>query len=377
MAVSPLQVPIPSIGELSQNAARLLQQSLAQAAQAADPAKLTAADLELARGNIQALAFVEGLGLHGAYRYLRDFIARQAIPIKSAGAFLDGWLETYKLPRKGAAAASGLAVAGTGVDDAVVAAGTLLQTSDGRQYKVTADATVSGGAVSVAVLALVAGVGGNLAASSTLQLVSPVNGIDATWTVGGDGISGGVDVEKDDAAVYRLQQRLSNEPRGGSPGDYARWAMSLPGITRAWGVRNPAGPTSAGVIIMADGNVAPGLPTESQRLMVRDYISDPRRGPPDELHVIIAAPVVHNYTIRLRPDTAANREATIAALQDLYFREPTPGGGMPHSHVSEVISGVVGEYNHTVLSPLLEPGGVFTAPTFDALLALGTVNFVT
>ena len=132
MAQSPLNVPIPSIAELTQNSARLLQQSLADAVQSANPAQLTPTDVALARSNTRALSFVQGVGLYGAYRYLRDFVARQAIPIKSAGEFLDGWLNTYGLPRKPASAAFG-AVNGTGVAGSILATGTLLQTADGRQ----------------------------------------------------------------------------------------------------------------------------------------------------------------------------------------------------------------------------------------------------
>ena len=41
------------------------------------------------------------------YTDLRDFIARQAIPSRAAAEFLDGWLATYNLARKPAAAAGG------------------------------------------------------------------------------------------------------------------------------------------------------------------------------------------------------------------------------------------------------------------------------
>lgn len=372
---SPLAVPIPTIGELNQNAARLLQQSLAQSTQAGIGADLSATDLELARSNIKALAFVQAVGLHGAYRYLRDFIARQAVPVTSAGQFLDGWLSTYGMSRKEAAAALGL-VAGTGVAGAPLAVGTLMQAADGRQFRTTASALVTiGGTLAASVVATQEGLAGNAEAGTQLVLVASVSGVNATFTVGSDGISGGADAETDSEAIYRLQQRLGNEPRGGSPADYARWALELPGVTRAWGVRNPAGPTSAGVIVMADSNVPPGLPTVGQQRMVLDYIRDPRRGPPDELLVIAPDPVLHNYVIRLIPDTSAIRAGVRAALQDLYFREATPGAAMPHSHVVEVISGVTGENNHAVLSPQLTPGGVFAVDTFDQLLVLGTVSF--
>lgn len=373
MSTTPLAVPIPSIAELNNNAARLLQQSLAQAAQAAGPTALSAVDLELARSNVRALAFVQAVGLHGVYRYLRDFIARQAIPIYSAGAFLDGWLATYSMTRKPAAAAAG-AVVGSGVNGSMLQAGTLLQTDDGRQYRVSADVTVVSGVVTAAVTALVEGLTGDVAIGAVLRLISPVPGIDTAFQVSAD-ISGGADIESDAQAIYRLQQRLSYEPMGGSPQDYARWALEVPSITRAWGVRAPGGPGSAGVIIMADGNTAPGLPSETQRVAVRDYIRDPRRGPPDELHVIVPTPVTINLALTISPDTAAIRAAALAALRDLFFRESVPGGAIPHAHVIEAISGVVGEYNHQVLSPPLVSGGLFTVPGYASLLVLGTVAF--
>lgn len=371
-----VNAPIPSINEATQNAARLLQQALAQAGQAGGPAALNSVDLELARSNIKALAFVQGMGVHGVMRYLRDFIARQAIPIYSAGEFLDGWLATYGMVRKEPAAATG-AVSGTGVAASLLSTGTLMADDQGRQYRVTADVAVGGDrTVAASVMAMIPGAAGNAVAGLTLNLVSPVPGVDAGFTVGADGIGGGADLETDAQAVYRLQQRLSNEPMGGSPADYARWALTVPGITRAWGVRNPAGPTSAGVIIMADGNPAPGLPTAVQQRQVLDYIRDPKRGPPDELFVIIPTPVTKNWVLSITPDTAANRAAVIAAVQDLFFREAVPGQSIPHSHVKEVISAAPGEYNHTITSPVLTEGGVFTVASYDQLLASGTFTFV-
>lgn len=380
MSSSPLGTSIPSINDLQQNVARLLQQQLLSSQQVAGPStSLGVNDLDLARSNIKALAFVKAVGLHGAYRYLRDFIARQAIPIKSSGEFLDGWLATYfqeSQRRKEAAAATGL-VSGTGVTATLLVAGTIMQTTDGRQYRVFADVAVVAGVVTASVMALVAGVAGNLSGGTALTLVSPVAGIDSAFTAAmPNGVSNGADAETDAQAIYRLQQRLSNEPMGGCPADYARWALSVAGITRAWGLRNPAGATTAGVIIMADGNASPGLPTAGQQQAVLDYIRDPKRGPPDELFVIIPTAVPVNVTVNVSPDTAAIRAGVLTALQDLFFREAVPGGSIPHAHLVEVISSVTGEYNHTISSPVITSGALFTVSSYDRLLVLGTVTFV-
>jgi uncharacterized phage protein gp47/JayE len=375
MTAPQINVPIPTVADATANAARLLQQSLASSAQVADPAALTPRDLELARSNVAAIAFVMGAGLHGAYRYLRDFVARQAIPTRASGEFLDAWLDAYGLTRKPASAATGT-VQGAGVTGSVLPANTLLQGATGQQYKVTAAATVVSGALVASVVAVTPGTGALAAEGAVLNLVSPVTGINTGFTVAPGGIAGGSEAESDEQAIYRLRQRLSAQPMGGSPADYARWALEVPGITRAWGVRNPGGPTTAGCIIMADGNATPGLPTSGQRDAVYAYIRDPLRGPPDELFVIIPTPVVVNVSLTISPDTTALRADVTAALKDLFFREAVPGGSIPHSHLVEAISTVLGEYNHQVISPTITSGAFFTTAAYNQLLVLGTVAFV-
>jgi uncharacterized phage protein gp47/JayE len=372
---SPLNVAIPTLTELTHNAAVLLQQSLAQAVQATSPTHATPYDLQLARSNTEAQAFVLANGLYGAYRYLRDFIARQAVPIYSSGEFLDGWLLTYGLPRKAAAAAVGT-VTGTGVPASALPAGTQLQTSEGQQYRVVTGVIVDAtGHYSAAVVALVAGAASNAPAGSALTLVASVTGINAPAQVGTAGLGGGADIETDDEALYRLEQRLGNEPMGGAPADYARWALATAGITRAWGIRNPVGPCTAGVVIMADNNPQ-GLASSAQQQAVYDYIRDPRRGPPDELFVIVPTAQLVNITLHVTPDSPEIRAAIIAELRNLFVREASPGGSIPHTHLSEAVSVANGEYTHTFVAPALTSGGALSVPNWQTVLALGTVSFV-
>ena len=65
-----------------------------------------------------------------------------------------------------------------------------------------------------------------------------------------------------------------------------------------------------------------------------------------------------------------------AEIQDLFFREAVPGGSIPHSHITEVISAVAGENNHTIYSPIIATGGMISTPGFDSLLVLAAVDFV-
>ena len=378
MALNP-NIAIPSITDLADNHARSLQQSLAAAGIASGALTLEQAhnwanDTTLSRSNVNVQAVVTAMGVHGLYRWLRDFIARQAVPIWATGEFLDGWLLTYSMARKSAVGATGL-VMGTGIAGAILPIDSIMQSANNQMYRVTADAVVgTNGVVNAQVLAMTAGAEGNLTTANTpLALIATTHDIDSNFTAP-SGLTGGSNTETDAQAVYRLVQRLANEPRGGAPADYARWALNVAGITRAWGVRNPSGATSAGVIIMADGNID-GLPSEIQKQAVYDYIRDPKRGPPDELFVIIPTIKKIDLVLDLTPDSAAIRQAVMLELQDLFYREAEPAVSMPHTHLIEAVSMATGEYTHAFVSPELTSGSYFIAGDFE-ILALGSVTFI-
>ena len=128
---------------------------------------------------------------------------------------------------------------------------------------------------------------------------------------------------------------------------------------------------------MADGNADNhGLPTEAQRQQVHDYIADPRRGPPDELFVIVPKAVITRWQIRLDPDTVETRAAARAAILDVYYREAVPGRSIPLSHFAEALSAVSGEYNHTIVQPAFASGALLLSGGFDCLLMPGAIDFV-
>lgn len=365
---------IPDIQSLADNHARALQQALIQAAieMGVYDAK-QASDLVLSRSNINVEAVVTGMGIHGLYRWLRDYIARQAIPIWARGQFLDGWLATYSMPRKKAVSAQGVAT-GTGVAGGWIAKGSMLQSDAGQMYLTSEDAQVNtDGTVSIKLVSMDTGVSGNTVPSIKLSLVTSIAGIDSTFKSNA-GIGGGTNEETDAEALYRLVQRLANEPMGGAPHDYARWALKCAGITRAWGVRNPSGPTSAGVMIMADNN-PDGLPTAEQIQTVYNYIRDPKRGPPDELFVFAPKLKKVDVTLDLTPDSTDTRDAALLELKDLFFREALPGYAMPHTHLIEAVSIATGEHTHRFVAPELISGGYLTTEPFE-LLVLGKVSFV-
>ncbi len=358
---------IPTIDELTNRVVTLLQQALVEAQTTG--ADLSVSDLAVARSNLKAQAFIQGAGIHGAYRYIRDFVAKQAIPTKSVDEYLDEWMAAYGIPRKEATFPGG-SVSGNSTGAAVLPAGSVLQHASGLAYLVQADTGSAGGAVTVKVTCTTAGRAGNLAAGEKLALQASDTGFDAEFVVEAAGLVGGFERESDAEGVYRLKQRMANPPRGSAPSDYARWALQVPGITRAWGVRNPSGPTTAGVIIMADGNVH-GLPTEAQRQAVYDYIRHDDRGPPDELFVFIPSAKFIDMVLAIDPDTPVVRSAIELELKDLFFREAKPGGRIPISQLIEAVSIAPGEYTHKLIEPEPISGGFIFSTAYEVLVLRG------
>ena len=100
------------------------------------------------------------------------------------------------------------------------------------------------------------------------------------------------------------------------------------------------------------------------------------RGPPDELFVLPPLLQAIDFTIGLRPDTAAIREGVTAELQNLFYRQAAPGMAIPMSQITETISAVSGEYNHRIYSPSIASGGFLTPTTAQHVLILGNISFV-
>jgi uncharacterized phage protein gp47/JayE len=370
----PKLIRIPTLQQLRDNALSFIQQALNGSAGSVGNNVQTS----LQRENNQVLAFAHAAGVEGNYLYLQEHIAKGAIPLYATGDQLADWLESFGLKVKKATPATGHILINDNVVGSVIPDGTEW-TNNGVDYisigSVTVDAS---GSVSPLVVAAVGGSHTNAAAGAVLSLKSPITGVNSVAQVGPDGLLQGTDDETDDEARFRLIQRLHNPPMGGAPHDYARWALQVSGITRAWGVRTPAGPGSAGVIIMADGNVATnGIPTQADQTAVYDYIRDDERGPPDfDLQVIRPTSSSIDFQIRLSPDTPEIREAVTLEIKDLFFRETEPGKSMPHTHITEAISIAAGEVTHEVVSPALVAGGSFSVGS-SQILVLGNVVFVT
>lgn len=315
----------------------------------ADTTSRLSADELLRRADAEVLARVLAGAVHGLYGYI-DWLSRQILPDTSESEWLERhaslWLSEGRKP---AAAATG-AVSFTGVSGSIVPAGTILRTAAGVQVATTAEVTLTAGAGSAAAAAVDAGAAGNLVAGTPLSLVSPIAGVQSTATVASGALTGGADVEDDEALRARVIARIQQPPQGGCAYDYVAWALQVEGVTRAWVYPQELGLGTVTVRFVRDDD-ASLIPDAGEVATVQAHIDALR---PVTAQVTVVAPVTVPLDLAitgLTPDTAAVRAAIEAEIIDLLRREAVPGGTILLSHLREAISIAAGEADHALTIP--------------------------
>ena len=329
-------------------------------------ARLPDADAGVRRTVFNTLARVHAGALHSLYGYL-DYLSRQVIYTTAEAEYLEQWSTIWGVQRV-PAGLSGGNVTFTGTNGVTVPTGTIVQSASGWQYRTTADGTIASGTATIAVTALLGGVAGDAVVSTVLDLVQPISGIASTATVASGGLTNGSEVEADSALRARLLARIQTPPHGGAVGDYVAWALSVPGVTRAWCFPLYDGPGTVGVTFVRDNDVSI-IPDSGEVAAVQAYLDSVR---PVTATVIVYAPtaVPLNLTIAAVPNTLAVKNAITAELQDLLKRNGAPYTWLYLSQINEAISLAVGETDHTLTVP---SANIFYDN--DEIATLGTITW--
>lgn len=308
---------------------------------------------------------------HGLYGYI-EYISKQLTPATATGAWLVYWAQTYGISPALATFASG-SVTFTGTNGSIIEAGEILQAPDGVQFIVNADVSVSGGEALVAITALNAGSAGNLPAGVGISLVKPVDGVNSTAIVDAAGISGGANQADDDTLRAALLSRIQQPPRGGSKEDYRRWALEIPGVTRAFVFPLRDGPGTVGLTVLLD-NEASIIPDAGKIAEVQAHI-DGLAPVTAVATAFIPTEVALDLTIKITPNTAIVQAAITAEITDFLQRVSVPEGFMYVSQLDEAISIAEGEINHEITSYSVAPSvGRIIAGTGE-IITPGTLTF--
>lgn len=153
------------------------------------------------------------------------------------GDYLDAHGNTIGVARNDEVAATGqvtfTAAAGSGT--VLIGVGTEVSTTqtdpdeDSVAFLTTESGSVAAGnSITLAVEAVEPGAAGNVASGAVNLLLSPIAGIASVTNSAA--ITGGADIENDDAYRDRLRLSWSSAQGSGSVADYERWCLGYPGI---------------------------------------------------------------------------------------------------------------------------------------------------
>lgn len=347
-------------------------------------AELPGADALLRFSNLRVIGDIEAGLACMLYGYL-DWIALQCTPFTATDEYLEAWGALKGVTRKPCAQSSGSLIF-SGTDGKIIDAGAAVQRSDGVAYTTTGAAKVVGGSVTAAASAVadpqgLTGANGDCAAGTQFTLSNAVAGIDSTGYAA-TAFTGGADIESNNEYRERVLYNYQNPPQGGDATDYIEWALSVPGVTRAWCAGNGYGAGTVVVWFMMDAAnaVYDGFPqgtdgcataetrgptATGDQLTVANAIYPVR---PVTALVYVCAPVPGPVNISIRGVDVQYQEAVKLAIDAQLRAEGQPGGEVILAHLWAAVSAVPGVNDFLILSPTNDismPAG--------ALPTLGTI----
>ena len=302
---------------------------------------------------VSVLSRVWAGACHLMHGFLSSYIFKNAIPDTAEDDYLRRWSAIWDVFPNGAETARG-PVQVNGSPGALVKSGEyLFNQASALRYKTLAEVNLdSNGQAELEVEAIGSGPDYNLDAGVALRFVSAAPGVKQEGVVAGPGITGGVEEEDLESLRGRMLEKIREPPHGGAAHDYAAWAKSVSGITRAWVYPNHFGLGSVGVCVLNDDREGPEAPLPDSETLARcnEYIQEVK---PVTAFAVAFAPDVEEFTVqvRLSPDSEVVREAVHREVSDLWSREAEPGGKIPLTHIAEAVSLAAGEYDHELVSP--------------------------
>jgi uncharacterized phage protein gp47/JayE len=293
--------------------------------------QLPGADANVPNSVLRVVSDAMAATCHSALQYI-DWLAKQLIPDTAENIWLDRhaniWLVNAdgSTGRKMATPATGTATFIGQPLGTVVPQATRL-TYAGVDYETTMQFEVNDAGGDIPITALTPGTIGNQPAGTMFLITTPVPGIvDETARV--VDLSNGTDTETDDELRARVLQRIRQPPQGGAAHDYVRWALAVPGCTRAWCTPNEMGIGTVTVRVLFDDLRADndGWPHQQDLDRVTAYIDTMRPVAVKDFWVL--APIKQFVDVHIRNlvvDTPATRASVETALLDMLFDKAAPG----------------------------------------------------
>jgi uncharacterized phage protein gp47/JayE len=340
--------------------------------------QLPGSDAAIPNSVLRVLGDAQGALCFLTLEYI-DWLALQLLPDTAETEWLDRhgdiWLVNADgtIGRKKATLATGTIIC-TGVYGAAVPAGAMLGTgaSVSATYQVTAQTFIGTGPTQVPATSLIAGTIANLNPDDTLGFLVPPIGVDGQATV--LQMDGGADIETDDELRTRILFRIQQPPMGGDTDDYILWALSYPGVTRAWSYPLEMGIGTVTVRFMMDDLRADnnGFPNPDDVANVAAYLDTVR--PVAVKDFFVEAPIPYPIDIsisNLNSDDASTRANITQSLKNSFFQKSQPGQTWYRAWTDEAIINAVG-----VVSYDLGDASDIVMPATGYMPVVGDIKYV-
>lgn len=316
----------------------------------------------LANSPIRIIAEVITSALNSSDLFL-DNLSIQFNPMTATGVYLDYWCILKGVNRKSAVASQG-SVTFTGTTGTFIPAQTVLIASDGQTY--TTDNAITVGQ-NVSLTATSIGQSTNQIANTILSLQAPISGVDSQLVLV-NAITGGADLESDDALRVRMIQAYQAQLTGSTKADHIKQALAIPGVKSAWMPDTPKAGTEVTIWVMFDRlNVYQGYPQgtdgtaskENRRenatgdqLMVANALFDQK--PYTEIQNIcspIRTPIKFEVS-GLQAATATTQQKINDSITAVLHLMGDPNGStVTLAAIDAAISGAAGTTSFTLVSP--------------------------
>lgn len=260
-----------------------------------------------------------------------EYLPNRFFPTLAWGDDLTLAAANFGVERKAATAAKAIltiaGTAGTAIDGGIKAAA-------GDLVFVCGSAVIpSSGTVDVEAVCETAGAAGNVAIGAINEFLDIYEGLESVTNAAA--ASGGADEESDEDLLIRVKARWQNPSTGGNKADYERWALSVPGVSRALAMNPSAGNVS--VYLIASGS------TEADSALVasvKQYIESVRpigasvtvaSAAAKVINVAVTATIAEGYTAEgIKADM-------IAALGDYLAALGLSAGAVSYLRVADIL----------------------------------------
>lgn len=319
---------------------------------------------------------------HLCIKYI-SWIADQIFPDKAGEEWLRGrhakiWLGGAKAATFASGSVAFSGVAGSKVPARTRFASTI--SGDLRSYETTEAGVLGAGPTPIKAIALEAGKSSNLEPGTVLSLTSSLEGVEASIEV--LTLDGGIDAEATEDLRVRVLQRIRNPPMGGDAEDYAAWALSVPGVTRAWCAPLEMGIGTVSLRVMMDEVRAPigGFPTPFDLDAISMAIDQQRPVAVKDRFILAPVPEPISFVIhQLVPDNLSVKAAIQKNVAAMLNEKAAP------AHAKNgVMQPAQDIFKVWISNAIMQTDGVesfklscedFVMPSNGSLAVLGTISY--